>query len=498
MYVLVVTAEHQLHSARLPHLVLRPVFAEGACGGGDTFAVTYLDEAGRAHPLGRTLIAGSDITIGSGLSTLNALSGGEALPAGCYSIGVDEQYYACIELLPQKVQKDILGSLRDLAFASEDGDDVVWPVDESSRVSRWADMQEPQRQATPYQFTFRARSESSNATSSLSFTVDPRSVLPTNVHVLIGRNGVGKTTILNHMVQALRSETKNFAYGVWIDTDLGPTFTPDDSAQFSTVVSMNFGSFDAERETASNSFAAASANGPQFCEVRHTEYAQEQFADAMQSTIASSRLGLWCNAISDLCVDPLLAELDLVGTVASHIDDPHLAVEALLATYRQLSAGHKSVLLGVTFLVHHAQPQTLVLLDEPETHLHPPLLSAYMRALCRIMQHRNAVCIIATHSPVVVAEVPSQCVHVVLRVNNQVLVKRPRIQTFGENVSVLTEEIFGLDVQDTGFHKVVADACSRFTDFAEAQDYLGESLGSEARAVLYATSASQQHREGSA
>jgi predicted ATP-dependent endonuclease of OLD family len=64
----------------------------------------------------------------------------------------------------------------------------------------------------------------------------------------------------------------------------------------------------------------------------------------------------------------------------------------------------------VTRLVESVEERTLVLLDEPESHLHPPLLSAFVRALSDLLVNRNGAAIIATHSPVVLQEVPRECV----------------------------------------------------------------------------------------
>jgi predicted ATP-dependent endonuclease of OLD family len=69
-----------------------------------------------------------------------------------------------------------------------------------------------------------------------------------------------------------------------------------------------------------------------------------------------------------------------------------------------MSSGHAIVLLTITRLVATVEEKTLVLLDEPESHLHPPLLSAFIRALSDLLYDRNGVAIIATHSPVVLQE----------------------------------------------------------------------------------------------
>ena len=110
--------------------------------------------------------------------------------------------------------------------------------------------------------------------------------------------------------------------------------------------------------------------------------------------------------------------------------------------FGKLSSGHKIVLLTVTRLVETVEERTLILLDEPEAHLHPPLLSAFVRALSNLLIDRNGVAIIATHSPVVLQEVPRNCVWKVRRTGRHVNAERPEIETFGENVGVLTRYPF--------------------------------------------------------
>ncbi len=78
--------------------------------------------------------------------------------------------------------------------------------------------------------------------------------------------------------------------------------------------------------------------------------------------------------------------------------------------FRRLSSGHKIVLLTLTRLVETVQERSLVLFDEPESHLHPPLLSSFIRAVSDLLINRNGVGIIATHSPVILQEVPRACV----------------------------------------------------------------------------------------
>lgn len=49
--------------------------------------------------------------------------------------------------------------------------------------------------------------------------------------------------------------------------------------------------------------------------------------------------------------------------------------------FSNLSSGHKVTLLIITRCVDKLEERSILFLDEPENHLHPPLLSAFVRAL---------------------------------------------------------------------------------------------------------------------
>jgi predicted ATP-dependent endonuclease of OLD family len=151
-----------------------------------------------------------------------------------------------------------------------------------------------------------------------------------------------------------------------------------------------------------------------------------------------------------------------------------------------MSSGHAVVLLTITRLVARVEEKTLVLLDEPESHLHPPLLSAFVRALADLLHDRNGVAIIATHSPVVLQEIPKSCVWKIHRVGKDVTCSRPSIETFGENVGLLTSEVFSLEVIRSGFHNILAQHVAVGGTFEDIVSEYKDQLGFEARAILRA------------
>ncbi|OYQ67928.1 hypothetical protein B9G53_00495 [Pseudanabaena sp. SR411] len=157
-----------------------------------------------------------------------------------------------------------------------------------------------------------------------------------------------------------------------------------------------------------------------------------------------------------------------------------------MSDFEKLSSGHKVVLLTITRLVETVEERTLVLLDEPEAHLHPPLLSAFVRTLSELLVYRNGVAIIATHSPVILQEIPKSCVWKLRRNGSEAIAERPETETFGENVGTLTREVFGLEVTQSGFHKLLQDAVNQNKSFKQTMQMFDNELGSEARAILRA------------
>ena len=124
-------------------------------------------------------------------------------------------------------------------------------------------------------------------------------------------------------------------------------------------------------------------------------------------------------------------------------------------TFMSVGTGHKFVLHSVASIVAYTEPRTLILFDEPEIHLHPPLLAVLMSALRYVLEKKDAFSIVATHSPVVVQETLSRHVKIVRRSGAQLKIIKPEIQTFGENIGSITSHVFGLSTDVTDYHNEI-------------------------------------------
>ena len=199
-----------------------------------------------------------------------------------------------------------------------------------------------------------------------------------------------------------------------------------------------------------------------------------------------SRRQRWLTALQTLDADPNFHDaglLDLVDDEFEELDTDEI-VDAAVGLFERMSSGHSIVLLTITKLVEKVEERTLLLIDEPEAHLHPPLLSAFVRALSDLIIDRNGVAVVATHSPVVLQEVPSSCVWKIERWGHESHASRPDIETFGENVGTLTREVFGLEVTNTGFNKLVQDEAIKASSYRQASQAFDHQLGSEAMGLL--------------
>lgn len=222
-------------------------------------------------------------------------------------------------------------------------------------------------------------------------------------------------------------------------------------------------------------------------ERRSHEDLRQGFSKSVAEVVAAGRVDRWIAALARLGSDPHFHQSPVHGFAQDLRDQGAFQkqdqdrAEALFAS---LSSGHAIVLLTITQLVETVAEASLVLLDEPEAHLHPPLLASFIRAVSDLLTDRNGVAIVATHSPVVLQEVPRSCVWKIGRWDRGVQPVRPEIETYGENVGILTHEVFGLEVGQSGFQAEIEKAVRECGSYEEVLARFGGQVGGEAKGLI--------------
>jgi predicted ATPase len=461
----------------------------------------YLDEEGKRHDAGQVKIAKRGMNRGRTILDNEF----ETLDASYASLGQSQSYYETLQLLPFHVRKAILEALRDIVWdpniASQFEDEEVFgtsllrSIGEVS-IEKFRSIVQDRSVRTAFSFNYHLPPPHNLV---LSFSAVPSSHPPTNIHVLIGSNGVGKTRMLRDLAQLMgnRRSSDGGINGSLEFVRYAVQEQPATSA-FANLITVAFSAFDPFPSTEEPP-TFPTPNRPRFKLKEHyvglkkwgTDLAlkdgaalEDEFVSSASQCLNSSNRDGWLSALNTLSSDVVLADMHLreIATVTNE----KLLQARLAEVFKSASSGHRIVLLTMTQLVSLVGERSLVLIDEPETHLHPPLQAAFIRALSELLASRNGIAIMATHSPVMLQEVPRECVWMLYRNGEVISASRPEIETFAENVGVLTREVFRLEVTESGFHAMLKRETEKAKNYDAVLSAFSGKVGTEGRTLVRA------------
>lgn len=133
-----------------------------------------------------------------------------------------------------------------------------------------------------------------------------------------------------------------------------------------------------------------------------------------------------------------------------------------------LSSGELSFLRFAALASLHVENSSLLLFDEPETHLHPNFISQFVALLDTLLAQTGSAAIIATHSAYFVREAFEDQV-IVLRSceDRQIVAEVPRLKTFGADIGTISYFVFGEDEPSTLAKRLEGEIAGRHDDWAE-------------------------------
>lgn len=297
----------------------------------------------------------------------------------------------------------------------------------------------------------------------INLQYDKSSVIPRRISVLIGKNGLGKSESLKAFCRgALRYSDKNISL----------TDSEGNRPLINRIIAISTpgetsNTFPAERRTTQKLYyrrltltrKGTRTIGDSLVQLaRTTEYIGELsrwdiFYDSLRQAFTN---------VEDLCVElnnntyAPLANFDRPGS-----EEQRLKIWANVAkntdpkmrrgdNYYPLSSGQLSFFKFALLCCLHIENGSFVLMDEPETHLHPNLISDFVGLLDTLLEKTNSFALIATHSAYFVREVTRQQVHIfkMNREGNFVDIIPPRLRTFGADVESISHFVFDEDVDN--------------------------------------------------
>lgn len=164
-----------------------------------------------------------------------------------------------------------------------------------------------------------------------------------------------------------------------------------------------------------------------------------------------------------------------------------------------LSSGELSLFLRIFDLYDYVEHESIILIDEPETHLHPKWIKGYVKILNELLGKKRCHVIIATHSPLIVSDVPKNSIVALKNFGGFIEQVKIRERTLGLNYDEILSEVFDLD-DDKGnmiheYAKVIEKALEN-DDFDKALEVYSQMADSDIRYKLYSKLKAYQEQKG--
>ena len=373
------------------------------------------------------------------------------------SLGQNDDYYKQLHHLTNKGTGDVLEALRDIAWLPALAADfeptpafrnAMLRENGAHRARRfgraWA---LGQKVTESLNFTYIGSIEGAEADVEAEFAFNQQSLIPGRIVGIIGRNAVGKTRFLASLGADLAQIARSSAATLSAREERFPTGRP----LFTRIIAISYSAFDRFKRpphdrSSSYVYCGIRDEGGTLSRKSLVQgYRKNQ--DRIRERGAQAK---WTYYMQEILGD--LSE-QLNTSLEAEIQDSATEEKALSL----LSSGQSILAHFVTALLAWIQPNSLVLFDEPETHLHPNAVANLFLVLSDILDEFNSYAVVATHSPVVIQEIPAERVLVFQRTNNVTVAEPLLLESFGESVTELTRHVFETDEVKSVYRRTLED-----------------------------------------
>lgn len=359
------------------------------------------------------------------------------------SLGQNLSYYEEIRALGTGLQQQILRALRDIvaspqiatAFEDEEGFKTsLLRYSEAEQAFRQGGKivhRSPSATKQIIAFDYSTKHPRANVPHEVSLTFGDNKLLPCRIVAFIGKNATGKTWLLSQLASDISGDKKRRG-----------NFQPH-RPSFGRVIAVSYNALDRFRRPPRGEATFSYI----YCGI----YDRRGMVIPRPKLLA--RLGKSYVILQEKGIKSLWAKVltEVFGKAFARSSRISLGSEEFDSSLNRLSSGQMILLAVLTEVLAKIERNSLILYDEPELHLHPNAISALMRGLATILDHFESFAIVATHSPLIIQQIPAAYVRVFTRIENQTFIRELSEESFGENLSVLTESVFQVNATQTTF-----------------------------------------------
>lgn len=403
----------------------------------------------------------------------------EEIPDNFASLGQDLEYYQNLKNYFPDDFEEIVTALNDLAFNPSVLEDFEEENGLNISLKRTSEAAKNLNQAqkiingidpkSNFHFSYACLLSGADKKHVIDFDFDVGSILPNRVIAIIGKNGTGKTQYLAKFALDLSGQQRSL--------NQAGDFFPH-RPLFSKVIAVSYSAFDKFVKPAKNKSFSYKYLGlkDQKGFLTHTRLA-DSYKDSIELIQKRDRQYDWYNILQNII------PIDILDIFYEELFTKHDYNLIIQEGKTLLSSGQSIIIYVITGIIANINSESLVIFDEPEMHLHPNAIANLIRLLHALLEKYNSFAIVATHSPIIIQEIPSKFVKVLERDGNITTARNLDIESFGENLSTLTSDVFDT-VEITGTYKDFLKKISEKFTYSEALELFENKLSLNAKIYL--------------
>lgn len=260
------------------------------------------------------------------------------------------------------------------------------------------------------------------------------------VIAIIGENGVGKTSLLFNLAKSMANQQKDCFLPHY------PLFTKVVAASYSMFDRF----YDIDARTFNFEYCGMHNNEGGLMNQDQLKARHQHNAETINALNRGHNLKIFLGNILPNDMLEGLFEEDFEYKFKYDVYEDY---------YGRMSSGQTMLTNLIIDITANVRSNCLIMIDEPEVHLHPNAITQIINVVNLVCESFSSCCIMATHSPLVIQSLLSRNVLIMERdIDGMPLVRQMRVESLGENLTTINEEIFSNGQGDKYYRRLIEKA----------------------------------------